>query len=168
MAHSRILGTVRNRFKVREYEVKGKNKRYSITDLQTGEKHTGINLEGLFKSVEALEKTHDLARTFKNIYFQSGKGKTELRIKMREGIKTRFNDVYGVGSDMAEYANYLIDKFSDRKWADFVNENERFFTEQWDFYHAGVYQSDKELREYYGILIEKMESTLREKGVLVR
>ena len=172
MPSNRKLKIIRGIFQPRSYTVgKGKDKRrlYSIENLKTGETHTGISQYDFYSEfLPALERTHDVERTFRTGYYYSAKGKREMRKNMREGIKTRIADVFGYSSAQTEYAHYLIDKFSDAKWADFVEKHERYFQEHWANYHAGVLQSEEDMQEFYNSMVNDMERELREKGVLVR
>lgn len=171
MASNRKLKIRRGIFQPRSYEVgKGKDKRrlYSIENLKTGETHTGISFWDYQEFLSALERTHDVERTFRTGYYYSAKGKKEMRKNMREGIKTRIADVFGHDSAQTEYAHYLIDKFSDAKWANFVEKHEQYFKEHWANYHAGVLQSEEDMQEFYNSMVKDMERELREKGVLVR
>ena len=172
MPSNRKLKIIRGIFQPRSYTVgKGKDKRrlYSIENLKTGETHTGISQYDFYSDfLPALERSHDVERTFRTGYYYSAKGKKEMRKNMREGIKTRIADVFGHSSAQTEYAHYLIDKFSDAKWADFVEKHEQYFQEHWANYHAGVLQSEEDMQEFYNSMVNDMERELREKGVLVR
>lgn len=169
MASNKRLKIIRNRYLPRTHKPAGSKYRYySVEDLETGVKYTGMTQLEFYGFKASLERTHDLERTFRTGYYYSAKGKKEMRANMRAGIKTRIESVFGKKSAQTDYAHYLIDKFTDAKWADFVEKHEQYFQEHWANYHAGVLQSEEDMQEFYNSMIKDMERELREKGVLVR